>query len=191
MRRSFLLVAAVVTAMSLLLLSSAAARPGDTLGAKHSADRNAPNNANVVSDWNATLLEALATAGTPAPVGTRLGAIVQSAVFDAVNGVKPRFTAIHVQPAAPKHASAEAAAASAAHEALVALFPAQQAMLDARLAASLAAIGGRKEEDHKGSIANGVAWGKTVADAILAWRAADHFSDRKRTSSARQPVANT
>ena len=49
-------------------------------------------------------------------------------------------------------------------------------MLDARLAASLAAIGGRKE-DHKGSISSGVAWGKTVADAILAWRATDHFSD--------------
>ena len=176
MRSSFPLVGAVMTALPLLLLSSAAARPGATLGAKHSEDRNAPNNAIVVSDWNATMLEVLAAAGTPAPIGTRLGAIVQAAVFDAVNGIKPRFTPIHVQPVAPKHASAEAAAASAAHEALVALFPAQQAMLDARLVASLAAIGGRKE-DHRGSISSGVDWGKTVADAILAWRAADHFSD--------------
>jgi hypothetical protein len=165
-----------MTLAPLLVLSSAAARPEATLGAKHLNDHGGRNNVNVVSDWNATMLEALATAGTPAPPGTRIGAIVQAAVFDAVNGVKPRFTPIHVQPAAPKHASAEAAAASAAHEALVGLFPAQQAMLDARLAASLAAIGGRKE-DHKGSISSGVAWGKTVADAILAWRAADHFSD--------------
>ena len=115
---------------------------------------------------------ALANAGTPAPLSTRLGAIVQSAVFDAVNGIERRYTSIHVEPAGPRGASRAAAAASAAHETLVALFPAQSGMLDAQLATSLAAIG-----DDSDSKPSGLSWGKTVADDILAWRAADHFSD--------------
>jgi hypothetical protein len=127
---------------------------------------------NVVLVWNQTLITALANAGTPAPIGTRLGAIVQAAVFDAVNGIARRFTPIHVAPAAPPGASQAAAAAGAAHEALVALFPSQQAMLDAQLAASLATLG----NDNR-RIARGLAWGTSVADQIVAWRATDHFSD--------------
>jgi hypothetical protein len=127
----------------------------------------------IVIDWNQTMLQVFATANTPAPPGTRLGAIVQASVFDAVNGIERRYTPIHVEPAAPPGASRAAAAASAAHEALVTLFPGQQALLDAKLADSLAAING---SDHSQSIARGLAWGKTVADAILAWRAADGFS---------------
>jgi hypothetical protein len=63
---------------------------------------------------------------------------------------------------------------SAAHEALVTLFPAQQATLDAQLAASLAEISG--DGGNSQSIERGLDWGKTVADAILAWRATDGFS---------------
>jgi hypothetical protein len=142
--------------------------------------REETNGADVVIAWNQTLLAALANAHTPAPPGTRLGAIVQSAVFDAVNGIDRRYTAIHVQPAAPRGASRAAAAAGAAHEALVALFPSQQPMLDAQLATSLAEIGDDADDDSDGgsnSIATGLAWGQTVADQIVAWRAADHFSD--------------
>jgi hypothetical protein len=138
--------------------------------------REETSSADVVIAWNQTLITALANAHTPAPIGTRLGAIVQSAVFDAVNGIDHRYTAIHVQPAAPRGASRAAAVAGAAHEALVALFPSQQAMLDAQLATSLAAIGD-ESDGHSKSIANGLAWGQTVADQIVAWRAADHFSD--------------
>jgi hypothetical protein len=127
---------------------------------------------NVVIVWNQTLLTALANAGTPPPIGTRLGAIVQAAVFDAVNGIARRFTPIHVAPAAPRGASRAAAVIGAAHEALTALFPTQQAMLDAQLSASLASLGGSDR-----SVASGLAWGESVADQIVAWRAADHFSD--------------
>jgi len=127
---------------------------------------------NVVVDWNHTMLAAFATANVPPPAANRLGAIVQSAVFDAVNGIERRFTPIHVSPAAPDDASPNVAAASAAHEALVKLFPAQAASLDAALAASLRSLG--DEEDSEG-VAAGVAWGKTVGDAITAWRSADGF----------------
>lgn len=128
--------------------------------------------ANVVITWNQNFLQASATANTPPPAANRLGAIVQSAVFDAVNGIERRYTPIHVTPAGPEDASPQAAAASAAHEALVKLFPAQASTLDAELAASLQRLG----DDEDGSAAEGVAWGKTVADQIIAWRSTDGFS---------------
>lgn len=115
--------------------------------------------------WNLIMLQTFHTANVPPPAANRLGAIVQSAVFDAVNGIERRYTPIHVPPAAPADASPNAAAASAAHEALVKLFPAQSATLDAEFAASL------EETDDAG-----VGWGKTVADQILAWRSTDGFS---------------
>lgn len=96
--------------------------------------------ADVVTSWNRTMVDALETAKTPPPSSARVAAIVQASVFDAVNGVARRYTPVHVAPAAPRGASRAAAAAGAAHEALVVLFPAQQAMLDQRLAETLAEI---------------------------------------------------
>jgi PAP2 superfamily len=131
--------------------------------------------ADVVTSWNRTMVDALETAKTPPPPSARVAAIVQASVFDAVNGIARRYTSVHVPPAAPRGASRAAAAAGAAYEALVALFPAQQAMLDGRLAETLAQIS--DDVDGRGrSIARGLAWGKTVADQILAWRAGDGFN---------------
>src|SRR5215472_8980492 len=152
---------ASVAALAALILSGAAASP------VHAAPDN------IVVDWNQTMLEAFATSKVPPAPANRLGAVVQSAVFDAVNGIERRFTPIHVPPTAPEDASPKAAVASAAHEALVQLFPAQSSSLDAALAASLRSV---SDEDDGQAIAEGVAWGKTVADAITAWRAADGFS---------------
>lgn len=119
----------------------------------------------VAVDWNQNMLRAFATANVPPPAASRLGAIVESAVFDAVNGIERRYTPIHVQPAAPDDASPDAAAASAAHEALVKLFPLQAPWLDAQLSASL-----------NDATDPGVGWGKTVADQIIAWRSTDGFT---------------
>ena len=128
---------------------------------------------NVVVDWNQTMLATFATANVPPPPGNRLGGIVQAAVFDAVNGIEQRYQPIHVQPAAPDDASPKAAAASAAHTALVDLFPTLQPRLDAAFAASLASLA---DEEDAQSIADGVAWGAAVASQIIGWRAADGFS---------------
>ncbi len=50
-----------------------------------------------IADWNHIMLEATLTPpATPAPVSTRSTAIVQAAVFDAVNGIDPQYTPIHV-----------------------------------------------------------------------------------------------
>src|ERR1700674_2467205 len=79
--------------------------------------------ADEVVDWNQTLFRAALVAGTTPLITTRVAAIVQAAVFDAVNGIERRYTPIHVPPAGPAGASRDAAAAKAAYTALVALYP--------------------------------------------------------------------
>lgn len=124
--------------------------------------------ADEVLDWNEIMVKTFAVGGASPLAGTRLGAIVQGAVFDAVNGIERRYTPVHVPPDAPHGASKRAAAIQAAYTTLVALFPAQKPTLDGHLAASLAALNGSAK-----SIAKGQAWGQTVAEQILAWRATD------------------
>src|SRR6266571_6750800 len=63
-----------------------------------------------------------------------------------------------------------------AYASLVRLYPAQKSTLDAKLAASLAAIASNAAVEHSESIARGIEWGQTVADAILAWRSTDGFA---------------
>jgi hypothetical protein len=50
---------------------------------------------------------------------SRVAAIVQASVYDAVNGIERRYTPIHVAPAAPRGASRRAAAIQAAYASLV------------------------------------------------------------------------
>jgi hypothetical protein len=126
-----------------------------------------------ITSWNQMLFRAGLVGGTTPLVITRVAAIVQAAVFDAVNGIDRRYTPIHVPPAAPAGASRDAAAVQAAYATLVQLYPAQKPTLDARLAVSLTSIGTR---ESSAAIASGVAWGQTVADAILAWRSTDGFT---------------
>ena len=58
--------------------------------------------ADTVTDWNRTLIAGLEAAKLPPPPSMRIGAIVQSSVFDAVNGIERRYTPYHVEPAAPR-----------------------------------------------------------------------------------------
>jgi len=118
------------------------------------------------------MLRAALVGGTSPPVTSRVAAIVQAAVFDAVNGIARRYTPIHVTPAGPAGASQDAAAVQAAYATLVQLSPTQKATFDARLAVSVAVLG---ERESSAAIASGLAWGQTVADAILAWRSSDGF----------------
>ena len=115
--------------------------------------------ANVVTDWDRTMVAALETGPTPPPPAARVAAIVQSSVFDAVNGIARRYTPVHVPPAGPRDASQAAAAAGAAHEALVALFPAaaEQTVLDQQLADTVAQLS--TSEDSR-AIADGLAWAR-------------------------------
>lgn len=132
--------------------------------------------ADVVTDWNAHMLKAIAnsTVAGNSLATTRITAIVSVAVFDAVNGVDRRYTAVHVRPAAPRGASRRAAAIEAAYTTLVLLFPEQKSELDQQRAASLAGIVDEPgDEASSVSIARGIEWGASVAQAIQDWRATD------------------
>src|SRR5438046_325373 len=129
--------------------------------------------ADMVTDWNETA-EAVIRASTPSPpIQIRALAIVNAAIYDAVNGIARTYQPYFVTDAAPPGARKEAAAAQAAFTALLGLFPAQ-ASLEERLAESLARIPGDRRGSH--SIARGRAWGEQVAQAVLAWRATDGLS---------------
>jgi hypothetical protein len=133
----------------------------------------APAPTDEIANWNQMLFRMGLIGGTSPLVITRVAAIVQSAVFDAVNGIEPRYAPVHVPPAAPAGASQEAAAVQAAYVTLLALYPTQKSQLDARLAVSLTSIGTR---ESSAAIASGIAWGQTVANAILTWRSTDGFT---------------
>jgi len=125
-----------------------------------------------VMEWNQhavglTLLPASAL--TPIQQ-TRVMAIVQVAVHDAVNGITGEYETYLSPGPAPENASVEAAAIASAHYVLRNLFgylPGQPAALDGLYAASLAAHG-LSEADP------GVAYGESAAAAILALRANDN-----------------
>ena len=131
----------------------------------------------VVLDWNATALNAIqaegkAGRGVPPTVGSRLLAITSLSVYDAVNAFDRTHTSYAVNTPAPVGASQEAAAAAAAHKALVTLLPNQTQLFDRQLALSLAEI-----TDSPQAEAAGVAFGNLVANTILASRANDGSSN--------------
>jgi len=130
-------------------------------------------NADVVTDWNATLGTAIKTAATGAAAQGRQEAVMHAAIYDAVNGIVRKYNPFHVTESAPGGARPEAAAAQAAYTAAVSLYPAQKTLFDAQLAASLAAIPGAPGNSQ--SIATGRAWGEKVARNIVEWRGHDGF----------------
>ena len=130
--------------------------------------------ADAVTDWNANAELAIITAAQSPAVQGRTLAIVHAAIYDAVNGVNPKYTSYFVHERGPHGASAEAAAAQAAYTVLLALFPTQKETLDAQLADSLDNIPRRMGGSRR--IARGQTWGEHVANQILVWRATDGFS---------------
>jgi PAP2 superfamily len=123
-----------------------------------------------VLEWIGIMNTTVLAGGTSPLVSTRVVALVSASVFDAVNGIEPRFRYLHVKPAAPDGASRRAAAIQAAYVILVDLYPLQSGTLKTQHDASLAALASTEDAE---SIAAGVAWGQTVGDAIWAWRLTD------------------
>ena len=156
-----------------------------TPGASAAAKPTGPLDTTVL-DWNQYAIEALINSptlgtppglGQPPPVASLHLAMVQGAVFDAVNmidrGYQPYLDNL---PQAPRSASKAAAVATAAHDVLtgVAMQPALSpaivarlgALRDATIAAAIAADGAPK-------VVKGIAAGEAAADAMLADRAND------------------
>jgi PAP2 superfamily len=135
-----------------------------------SIDGSAVSTVNPVLQWNRILLGIVRTPGAQPATNhpTRSFALMHSAIYDAVNAIartnEPymvRLTGI------PRHTSQEAAAAAAAHDVLIALYPAFQSALDAELQQSLTQIPAGKAKDE------GILVGRTVGDRILALRSND------------------
>jgi hypothetical protein len=99
--------------------------------------------------------------------------MVSASVFDAVNGIDPRFQPLHVRPNAPDGASQRAAAIQASFAILAHAYPVQVPALTTQLNASLYTLA---LTENAQAISAGVAWGQTVADAIWAWRQTDGFA---------------
>jgi hypothetical protein len=130
----------------------------------------------VVLEWNAIALDALkndsllgANAKQNLPTrSSRALAIVQAAVFDAVNSIDRSYDPYLIEVPVPQGASITAAAAQAAHDTLAALFPDYKSTLDAQLAADLI-----NDPSPLWARVMGVAVGHLVAQNILAVRSHD------------------
>jgi hypothetical protein len=126
-----------------------------------------------VLEWIGIMNNTAIAGGTNPLVTGRVVALVSSSVFDAVNGIDPRFEPLHVRPAAKHDASRRAAAIQAAYAMLVNLYPAQSAALQTQRDSDIAAL---SPKESAKSIQDGVAWGQAVADSIWAWRLTDGFT---------------
>jgi hypothetical protein len=125
----------------------------------------------VIIQWNTVSLNAIKTAQYTSVKASRTLAMVHVAMFDAINSIdktcQPYF--VDANPAGP--ASRDVAAAVAAHDVLVSLFPSQSAGLDTTLNNFLAGIPDSMEKT------NGIALGQDVGGQIIALRLNDHSSD--------------
>jgi hypothetical protein len=121
----------------------------------------------VVLQWNAIAVDTAVANGQNPFTQARFGAIVQVAVFEAVNAIRGDYKPYLGTTTAPPGASAEAAAVEAAYRVLSTYFPASAVTLSGQRAASLASIPDGKAKD------DGIATGDAAALAMIALRAND------------------
>jgi hypothetical protein len=126
--------------------------------------------ADAVTDWNAIMEATVAAPPTNPFFQARWGAIVQLAVFEAVNSVTGDYEPYLGTVAAPAWASPDAAAIAAAHRTLVTLRPGSAPALDAARVQSLAAIPDGPAKNA------GIAAGEDAAAAMLLLRANDGWN---------------
>ena len=90
----------------------------------------ASGRADMISDWNARAEIIAIDKKLPPPPNARGMAMLHVAMFEAVNAVDRRYAPYKLTLAADGNISKEAAAATAAHDVLVALYPDQGANVD-------------------------------------------------------------
>jgi hypothetical protein len=148
--------------------------PGGKDAQVHSQSGGPPAT-NAVYDWNLLALDAVRTGLLSDAQAARLYAMVNVAMYDAVNGIVsktgvPRKPALVGIAAAPQNGDPSAAAAAAACAVLSQLRPGLASVYQAKLAADLAAIpDGSAETD-------GVAWGTSVGNQVVTLRQNDSSS---------------
>jgi hypothetical protein len=150
-------------------------------GRGRSAEHRPSHGVGMLRHWNQIAIDASGLDHLPPGAGedrawaeqmgpgraSRAMAIVHMAVFEAVNAVMGGHRSAVGLPQASRDTSVEAAIAQAAHDTLVAMFPAQTEACDAHLAADLGKmmVGPPR--------AKGIDLGRRAAAAVLALRAGD------------------
>jgi hypothetical protein len=124
-----------------------------------------PAHADAVTDWNAIMQTTVASSN--AVVQNRSAAIVQLAVFEAVNAIVGDYEPYLGTLVAPPRASPDAAAVAAAHRTLATLYPAGAATLGLLRDASLSSIPDGLDKEA------GITVGEAAAAAVLLLRAGD------------------
>jgi hypothetical protein len=146
------------TILGTTLAVALAATTGHDIHASHSSA------AAVVLKWNQLLQSTLPQPGNP--LSPRFYAMTHIAMFDAINGIERDFEPYRVRLRPGSWGSAEAAAAQAAHDVLVALNPTATPAYDAALAEDLG-------DRPSGFVRRGAEIGAFVAREVLAWRQQD------------------
>src|SRR5690348_263139 len=131
--------------------------------------------ADEIIHWNNIAQQAVLDTATDGVRQERALAAMHLAQFEALNSIDPGHYADYSKFGGPlpnaAGANQTAAAAQAAHDVLVSLYPTQQSKFDAALATSLSAV-------PDGAAKNsGIALGSAAASKMLALRANDHYSD--------------
>jgi membrane-associated phospholipid phosphatase len=151
-----LLLAAAVTGATVLVAPAGAAAPdpgGDAVRA-----------------WTDVALDTVRAVNASDAQAARLYAMVEVAMYDAVNGLPTtvdRHAPAFVAPVPGAAGDPVAAAAGAAHDVLAALYPARASAYDARLATDLASV------TAPGQATLGRDWGGRVAARVLDARSSD------------------
>ena len=159
-------------ALTGLFALSALGGVADARDGSHSEDDRASNvsttrSSNVVVAWSRIVFDAaLADDGYVSFKGPRHQAMVHIAMHDALNAIDPRFEQ-YAYFGRSKGANPIAAAAKAAHDVLVAVYPAQRETLDAELATWLATV------PNGSGKAKALTLGAKAAAAIVALRQND------------------
>ncbi len=126
---------------------------------------------NAVLYWNSQAMDAVRLARNPPPIASAFYATYHAAIFDAVNGITHTHHGWLVNEAAPVGANMDAAISSASFTILNALWGQSANPRNFQIAYDKALAGipdGQTKTD-------GIAWGKKVAQAVLAARATSGF----------------
>ena len=136
----------------------------------------------LILDWNAFAPQIIAADNgyvNPLPA-TRALAMMHLAMHDAINAAAPRYATYAIGTHDP-HADPAVAAAQAAHDVLLTIYPGQKSALETYLKQHLAEAGVGP------SVAKGVALGKRAAADIIAARADDNSTAEEPYKEGHMP----
>ncbi|WGD52058.1 vanadium-dependent haloperoxidase [Bradyrhizobium sp. CB1650] len=131
-----------------------------------------------IMDWNAKADAIGIEKQVVNSANARGQAMMHVAMFEAVNAIDKRYAPYKLNLSADRATSREAAAATAAHDVLVTLYPDRKPDLDAVLSASLSAVA------DDGARTKGIELGRTAAAEVIALRA----DDGSNASESYRPV---